>query len=259
MTSIFEPATYYSVISGMFCLAVIVFVILQQVTAGYGMMYNRKWGPTVNNRLGWVLMEAPSFIAMLLLWIFSSRAASPALTVMALLFEAHYFQRSFLFPMLIRGSNRMPLVIILCGVIFNVINAYMIGGWLFYVSPADAYPVSWLWSPLFILGTVIFLTGMAVNLHSDHIIRHLHRPGDSGHYIPRGGMFRYVTSANYFGEVTEWLGYAILTWSLGGFAFVVWTFANLAPRARATHRRYLEKFGERHARLNRRYIIPFIY
>ena len=129
-------------------------------------------------------MEAPSFIAMLLLWIFSSRAASPALTVMALLFEAHYFQRSFLFPMLIRGSNRMPLVIILCGVIFNVINAYMIGGWLFYVSPADAYPVSWLWSPLFILGTVIFLTGMAVNLHSDHIIRHLRRPGDSGHYIP---------------------------------------------------------------------------
>lgn len=67
MTSIFEPAIYYSVISGMFCLAVIVFVILQRVTAGYGMMYNCKWGPTVNNRLGWVLMEAPSFIAMLLL------------------------------------------------------------------------------------------------------------------------------------------------------------------------------------------------
>ena len=101
MTSIFEPAIYYSVISGMFCLAVIVFVILQRVTAGYGMMYNCKWGPTVNNRLGWVLMEAPSFIAMLLLWIFSSRAASPALTVMALLFEAHYFHRSVLFHMLI--------------------------------------------------------------------------------------------------------------------------------------------------------------
>ncbi len=141
----------------MFCLAVLVFVVLQRVTAGYGMMYNRKWGPTVNNRLGWVLMEAPSFIAMLLLWIFSPRASSPALIVMALLFEVHYFQRSFLFPMLIRGANRMPLVIIICGVVFNIINAYMIGGWLFYVSPADTYPVSWLWSPLFILGTVIFL------------------------------------------------------------------------------------------------------
>lgn len=161
--------------------------------------------------------------------------------------------------MMIRGKNRMPLIIILIGVVFNLINSYMIGGWLFYVSPAGTYPVSWLYSPLFILGTLIFLTGMWINLQSDHIIRHLRKPGDTAHYIPRGGMFRYVTSANYFGEFTEWVGYAILTWSVGGLTFAVWTFANLAPRAISLQKRYVKEFGDEYSRLNRRYMIPFIY
>ncbi len=255
----FEPVFYYTVVGVMLVLAVIVFLTLQRMTAGYGMMYDHRWGPTLGNRLGWMLMEAPSFLGMLLLWVFSPRAAQPALVVMASLFELHYFQRSFIFPLLIRGKGRMPLSIIVMGVIFNVINAYMIGGWLFYVSPADAYPTSWLYSPLFILGTVIFFCGMAINLRSDNIIRHLRRPGDTRHYIPQGGMYRYVTSANYLGEFTEWVGYAILTWCLGGLTFAVWTFANLAPRARSIHRRYLSEFGEEYASLHRRFIIPFIY
>ena len=257
--SLFDPTVYYSIVGAMFVLAVIVFVVLQRVTAGYGMMYDRRWGPTVNNRLGWVLMETPSFAAMLLFWVFSARALHPALIVMASLFEAHYFQRAFIFPFLLRGRSRMPIAIIAMGIVFNIINAYMIGGWLFYVSPADTYPATWLASPLFILGTVTFLVGMAINLRSDSIIRNLRKPGDTRHYIPQGGMYRYVTSANYLGELTEWTGYAILTWSLGGLAFAVWTFANLAPRARSIHGRYVKEFGDQYSSLNRKYIIPFIY
>lgn len=255
----FEASFYYSVVTSMICLAVIVYIALRRITPGYGIMYSGKWGPSVPNRLGWVLMEAPAFIVMLLLWVLSDRASEPAPCVMALLFEIHYFQRSFIFPLLIRGKNRMPLCIIACGVIFNIVNAYMIGGWLFHVSPPDSYPVSWLWSPLFILGAVIFIAGMAVNLQSDHIIRHLRKPGDTAHYIPRGGMFRFVTSANYLGELTEWTGYAILTWSFGGAAFAIWTFANLAPRARKIHQRYIAEFGNDYASLRRRYLIPYIY
>lgn len=255
---IFQPTFYYSVVGGMICLAVIVFIILQRITPGYGMMYSGKWGPSVGNRLGWVLMEAPVFIAMLLLWLCSPHRGDPALVVIALLFEAHYFRRAFIFPLLMRGKNRMPLVIILSGVIFNVINAYMIGGWLFYISP-ESYPVSWLWNPLFLLGLAVFLAGITINIQSDRIIRHLRKPGDTRHYIPRGGMFRYVSCANYFGEFTEWLGFALLTMSPGAFAFAVWTFANLAPRAKAVHRRYCKEFGDDYRKLRRRYIIPFIY
>lgn len=259
MDSLFNHDLYYGVVYAMIGLAVAVFIALQWVTPGYGMTYTRRWGPTLNNRAGWVIMEAPVFIAMVLLWVLSPRRAEAAPAVMAALFLYHYLQRAFIFPFLMKGSSRMPWVIIGSGVVFNLINAYMIGGWLFYVAPSGTYTVQWLWNPLFIIGTLVFFAGNIINLHSDHIIRHLRRPGDTRHYIPRGGMFRYVTSANYFGELVEWTGYAILTWSLPGAVFVLWTFANLAPRARALHGRYTAEFGDEYRCLNRRYIIPFIY
>ncbi len=255
----FSPDIFYPVCYTMIALAVIVFFALQKITAGYGMAYSPKWGPSVPNRVGWILMEAPVFFAMLAIWLCSPRRGEAAPAVMASLFLFHYFQRSFIFPLLIKGKSRMPLAIVLMGITFNLVNAYMIGGWLFYVAPIDRYPVSWLWSPVFIIGTVIFFVGMAINWHSDYIIRHLRKPGDTRHYIPRGGMFRYVTSANYLGEVIEWSGYAILTWSLPGLIFLLWTFANLGPRAKSLHNRYVTEFGEEYVKLGRRYIIPFIY
>ncbi|MDE6400302.1 MAG: 3-oxo-5-alpha-steroid 4-dehydrogenase, partial [Muribaculaceae bacterium] len=53
--------------------------------------------------------------------------------------------------------------------------------------------------------------------------------------------------------------FAILTWSAPGMVFALWTFANLAPRARALHKRYALGFGERFTSLNRKYILPYIY
>ena len=258
MNGIFDPIVFHSVEYIMIALALVVFVALRFITPGYGMFYTSKWGPTVGNRLGWIIMEAPVFICMGILWVMSPRSGELPLIVMASLFMLHYFQRSFIFPLLIKGKNRMPLAILLLGCIFNVVNAYLIGGWLFYVSPSNAYE-GWLTSPVFLLGTLVFFLGMGINLHSDHIIRHLRRPGDRRHYIPKGGMFRYVTSANYFGEVLEWTGYAILTWSLPGFIFALWTFANLGPRARSLYGRYSEEFGDEFTSLNRKYIIPFIW
>lgn len=255
----FSTETYYTILAAMTALALLLLVALRKITPGYGITYDKKWGPAINNRLGWIIMEAPVFFAMLAIWLTSPRRGEPAIIVVTLLFLIHYFQRSFIFPFMLKGKSKMPLCIILSGVIFNLINAYMIGGWLFYIAPESSYPVSWLYSPLFILGAIIFFAGMAININSDSIIRHLRKPGDTRHYIPRGGMFRYVTSANYLGELTEWTGYAILSWSPGAAVFVLWTFANLAPRARATHRRYLSEFGDEYAALQRKYIIPFIY
>lgn len=257
--SIFNPSAFYVVTGVMTVLAVIVFIALQRIDAPYGMMYSAKWGPSVGNKTGWVVMEAPAFLCMALIWAVSPRRVEAAPAVMASLFLLHYFQRSFIFPFMMRGKSRMPWLIALMGLTFNVINAYMIGGWLFFVSPPELYSASWLLSPLFMLGTVIFFAGMAINIHSDHIIRHLRKPGDTRHYIPRGGLYSFVTGANYFGEVTEWTGFAILTWSWPGVVFVLWTFANLAPRARTLHRRYISEFGEEYSSLRRKYIIPFLY
>lgn len=239
--------------------AVGVFVALHYVEAGYGMMYTRRWGPSINNRWGWVLMEAPVFVAMAALWAMSPRRFETAPLVMTALFELHYLQRSFIFPFLFPTTGRMPLSIIVMGVVFNLLNAVMQGGWLWYVCPVDRYPLSWLWSWQFIAGTVIFFIGMGINLHSDNIIRHLRRPGDHRHYIPRGGMYRWVSSANYLGEVVEWTGFAVLTWSWAGAVFAVWTFANLAPRARRINDRYKREFGDEFTRLKLKSIIPYLY
>lgn len=243
----------------MTALAAVVFVALHFIGAGYGMMYTRRWGPAVDNRWGWVLMEAPVFVAMAALWAASARRAELAPCVMAALFELHYLQRSFVFPFLFPTRGRMPLSIVAMGVVFNLVNAVMQGGWLFYVSPPGHYGAAWLTSWQFVAGTAVFFLGMGINLHSDHIIRHLRRPGDTRHYIPRGGMFRFVSSANYLGELVEWCGFALLTWSWAGAVFALWTFANLAPRARRIRRRYAEEFGDDFRRLRLKAIIPFIY
>lgn len=240
-------------------IAVIVFVALYFVTAGYGVFYNKKWGFAIPNKIGWILMESPVFIAMILLCVLSERDTNLVCLIFLILFEIHYFHRSFIFPFLIRGKSVMPLSVILMGMVFNTLNALMQGGWIFYVSPVNMYEISWLTTPQFIIGTIIFFTGMIVNIHSDHIIRHLRKPGDTNHYLPKKGMFRYVTSANYFGEFVEWCGFAILTWSLSGAVFALWTFANLAPRAAKIYDNYKKEFGNELNTNKVKRILPFIY
>ena len=243
----------------MAAIAVVVFVCLFFIDAGYGKFYQPKWGPSVDNRIGWTLMEAPVFVAMLALWWFSDRRMDGVRIVFLLLFETHYFHRSFIFPRQIRGHSRMPLSIILMGALFNTLNAFMQGGWIFYFSPSDFYGKDWLLSLPFLLGTVIFFAGMAVNIQSDSIIRNLRKPGDTAHYLPKGGLFRYVTSANYFGEFVEWVGFAILTWSWAGAVFALWTFANLAPRAARIYDLYSREFPEEIDTQKTKRMIPFIY
>lgn len=240
-------------------IAVIVFIALYFVTAGYGVFYNKKWGPSVPNKIGWILMESPVFIAMILLCVFSERSTNIVCLIFLILFEIHYFQRSFIFPFLIRGKSVMPLSVILMGVVFNTLNALMQGGWIFYVAPENMYETSWLTTPQFIIGTLIFISGMIINIHSDYIIRHLRKPGDTKHYLPKKGMFKYVTSANYFGEFVEWCGFAILTWSLAGAVFALWTFANLAPRAAKIYDNYKKEFGDELDTTKVKRILPFIY
>ena len=251
---------YYDLfLAGMTALAVVVFIALFFVRAGYGMLRDGKWGPKIDNRLGWIAMEAPVFIAMCILCLCSPRRGDAVCLVFFGLFQLHYQNRAFVYPLLLKGRSTMPLGIVLMGVTFNVLNALMQGGWIFYIAPEGYYTPQWLLSPQFIVGTLIFFAGMAVNIHSDRIIRRLRKPGDRNHYLPQGGMFRYVTSANYFGEIVEWIGFAVLTWSAAGAVFAIWTFANLVPRADAIYKRYNELFGEQLRTQRRKRIIPYIY
>ena len=97
--------------------AFFVFAALYFVKAGYGRFVTPRWGFSLPNKLGWILMEAPVFILMTILWLLSYRFFEPAALFMFFFFPAHFFQRSFPFPFLLIGINRMPLRIIpMCGV-----------------------------------------------------------------------------------------------------------------------------------------------
>lgn len=160
-----------------------------------------------------------------------------------------------------KGKSRMPLTIVGMGVVFNVLNGIMQALDLFYLPVTDTvYSGGWHYfvSPHAILGMLLFFLGMGINLHSDYVIRNLRQPGDTRHYLPTRGMFKYVTSANYLGELIEWIGFALLTISPAAGVFVWWTFANLVPRAHAIHQHYRKEFGTV-AVGKRKRIIPFIY
>ena len=176
--------TYYILIAGMTAMAVIVFVALFFFKAGYGYLSTSNWGPKIGNKAAWVLMEVPSFGFMLYYTLRFAAEGGAAngnsnlvLYILGGLFLLHYFQRSFIFPLLMRGKSKMPIAVMAMGMTFNTFNAYIIGEWLYDpMLNGGMYQLDWLWSPQFIIGVLVFFAGMAINLHSDHVIRNLRKP-----------------------------------------------------------------------------------
>jgi 3-oxo-5-alpha-steroid 4-dehydrogenase 1 len=110
----------------------------------------------------------------------------------------------------------------------------------------------------FIVGAVMFIVGMAINIHSDSILLNLRKPGETGYKIPYGGAFSLVSAANFFGEVFEWCGYAVATgFAPPGIGFALYTVANLVPRGVWQHRWYHDKFKGEYPQ-KRTAVIPYI-
>ena len=42
------------------------------------------------------------------------------------------------------------------GILFNLLNGYMQGQWIFHLAPEGMYGIDWFMSPWFILGTLLF-------------------------------------------------------------------------------------------------------
>lgn len=249
---------FHLILIGFSIVGLIVFIALFFVKAGYGMFRTAQWGFSIPNKIGWLLMEAPVFFVMLILWLQSDRTVLSVPFLFFLLFELHYFQRSFVFPFLMKGKSRMPVAIMLMGVIFNLLNGYIQGEWLFFLAPEDLYSSDYLYRINCWIGILVFFLGMGINWHSDYVIRHLRQPGDTKHYLPEKGLYHWVTSGNYFGELLEWTGFALATASPAAWVFVWWTFANLAPRAYAIRQKYREEFGVE-AVGKRKCLIPYIF
>ena len=104
------------------------------------------------------------------------------------------------------------------------------------------YTAAWITDPRLILGVALFFVGYYVNRRSDAMLAALRKPGESGYKIPRGWLYEWVSCPNYLGEIMVWCGWALATWSSAGAVFLLWTLANLLPRALSNHQWYRQTF-----------------
>lgn len=250
-----EAALFHDLIVGMLVASVVTFVALFAITAPYGRHTRAGWGPMVSSRAGWVLMEAPASLAFLAFYLSGENRAQAAPIALFVLWQLHYAHRAFVYPFRRRGGDKpMPLAVVALGFTFNVANAYLNARFLTHFAH---YPAGWLHDPRFVAGVALFLAGFAINQHADEVLRTLRAPGERGYKIPHGGLYRFVSAPNYFGELVEWSGFALAASSPAAVAFVVWTAANLAPRAWANHRWYRRTFPDYPT--GRRALVPFLF
>ena len=228
--------------------AACVFPLLFFVPAPYGRHQRAGWGPTISARLGWVLMESPSVFLFAAVWLANPHFGDASVKLLGALWLAHYVQRTFVFTALMPpGGKPHAALTFAMAIVFNVLNASGNAGGL---APR-ALDLG------FVLGVVIFVGAMALNVHSDHVLRTLRAPGETGYKVPNAGAFRLVSAPNYLGEILEWVGFAIAAQSLAAWAFAAFTAANLAPRALSNHRWYRAKFPDYPKA--RRALIPFVW
>ena len=250
-----ERELFVGLVYAWFGVAAVTFLALLWLSAPYGRHARGGWGPTVDNRLGWVLMEAPASLLMLVFFFIGDHGSGAVAWLLLGLWQVHYIHRAFIYPLGLRThGKRMPILIPLLAILFNSVNAYINGRWVFHLS--GGYATAWLADPRFLAGLCIFVFGYATNRHADFVLRNLRKPGETGYKIPRGGAYRFVSCPNYLGEIVEWCGWAMMTWSLAGVAFAVWTAANLLPRALTHHKWYQTSF-EGYPK-ERRALIPWV-
>jgi steroid 5-alpha-reductase/3-oxo-5-alpha-steroid 4-dehydrogenase 1 len=256
------PQLYRACLLLILGLCPLVFGALLLLPASYGRHKREKphwaWGPGIPTRLAWIIMEAPSSLGFAAIYFAGADAFELTPLLLFAMWQSHYFQRSFIFPFKLktRPGDTTPIMIPVLAVSSNLVISFLNAAILSWPGLGRHYDLAWLADPRFILGALVFVAGYRINRKADAMLAALRKPGETGYKIPHGWLYEKVSCPNYLGEFLVWIGWAIATWSLGGLAFVLWTLANLMPRALQNHRWYHDKFPD-YPR-ERRAVIPYL-
>ena len=234
-------------------LALVIFVLLIvfKIRAPYGRHQRKGWGWTISNKAGWILMELPALVVFPALALIGPFGFGWHSYLLVALWLVHYVNRTLIYPLRTKtNGKRMPLIIVGSAFFFNVVNGLLNGLYLGYVvKPIPSFNL------ITVIGLLVFFTGMVINWHADSKLIAL-RQNSAGYSIPKGGLFNYISCPNHFGEIIEWLGFALIAWNLPAFSFAIWTFCNLVPRALNHHIWYKEQFQDYPE--SRKAVIPFL-
>lgn len=223
-------------------LGLVTFAALLFVAAPYGRHARPGWGPRIPARLAWIVMETPALLGFLGIYLLGRHRFEPAPLALAGLWTLHYGHRVLVFPLRMRpGARTMPALVVALAIAFNVLNASVNAP---QIAELGHYEPSWLADPRFLVGSALFFAGFAQNLRADDVLRRLRRPGETTYGVPSGALHELVANPNYLGEILEWAGWAIATWSLAGLSFALYTAANLVPRALSNLKWYRATFPD---------------
>lgn len=239
-------------------LAIIVHVTMFYIKAPFGRHTSEQWGISINNKLGWFIMELPSLLIMLFFLVYGKDSLNSYVWILFLLWILHYINRTLIYPFRIKATpKKIPLFIVGSAIFFNVVNAGLNGYYLSELVGTSQYNEQWILSWNFWIGFGLFLIGMFINRTSDSMLINLRATGDTGYKIPFGFLFNYISSPNLFGELVQWFGFAVMAWNVPALGFFIWTYANLVPRAKNHHDWYHSNFPNYPK--DRKIIFPFIY
>ena len=230
-------------------IALIIFPINLIYKAPYGKHSTKKWGKTIDNKTGWILMEFPALITCPLIYYIVVEEISLSIGFI-FIWITHYFNRTIIYPLKIKTKGKkIPIAIVVSAFFFNVINGILNG---YFIATLLFESISF---TCILIGFIIFIIGLYINISSDNTLIKL-RTNQKGYVIPKGGLFNYVSCPNFFGEIIEWLGFAIMTLNLGSISFLIWTICNLIPRSKAHHNWYKENFEKYPSK--RKAVIPYL-
>ena len=234
-------------------LPIIIFPILLKIKIPYGRHTDQKWGPLIDNHWAWFWMEVPALLTFPLLAMFGPKEKDLLSWILIALWTIHYTNRVLIYPFRLRTKGKkMPLLIALSAIFFNLMNGFVNGYYIGFVK-IESGNIS---NILPVLGILIFLIGFIINNIADSKLIDLRKNGN-GYQIPRGWLFEFISCPNHFGEMIEWIGFAVCAWNLPALSFAVWTFCNLAPRSK-NHHSWYHAFFEEYPK-NRKRLIPFLW
>ena len=226
----------------------IIFPINLIYKAPYGRHTSKKWGISIDNKLGWIIMELPALLLCPAIYFYFKIDFDISI-MFIYLWIIHYFNRTIIFPFRIKTKGKkMPLAIVLSAFFFNIVNGLING---YFLSNINLNSVS----IFLITGFLLFVLGLYINISSDNKLINL-RKIKKGYFVPKGGLFKYISCPNFFGEILEWFGFALMTFNIGSLSFFIWTCCNLIPRSLAHHTWYKNKFNGYPK--ERKAILPFL-
>ncbi len=253
-TFVISETVFYRMLIGWALTAVVAFFGLMLIPAPYGRHLRSGWGPRLPSGLNWLIMEIPALLVFVVVFV-QSLPHSNITWWYCVLWSLHYGYRSLVYPWFVRSSRSMPVTLTMGGIAYNMVNGFLQSASVCWFGTHLRVDVSTA-GPALIAGSILFFTGLLIHVHSDMQLQQLRKRQGPDYHVPHGILYRLISCPNYFGEMIEWIGWAMLTWSPAGLVFALWTAANLIPRALTSHAWYRDRFAD-YPR-DRKAIVPFL-